>query len=510
MKRRDLAIASSLFTLAAGLPLAALSQPAGGKIARVVAAVATEPDNLDPSLTRSAPVSRPTMDNVFMGLVMLDAKGDPVPGLAEWKYSPDGKTLTFVLRQGLTFHNGTPVTAQDVVFSHERMVANTQTYSRNIRSLDKVEVVDDRTVRFVFKTPTPIFIRSYLPIMSKAYLAKVGEAEFVAKPVGAGPYSLVQHVRGQYVELKAFDKYFEGVPAATSVRVRFIADPSARVAALRSGEVDIIMTTPYADVQELTAAGFKTVAVPSHPTVSLTMNMGNPNVPWSDVRVRKAIAHAIDADSIVKGLFFGVPKRFARLAPGEVGYDASLKPYEYNVALSKQLLTEAGFANGFDMKLFYYVTSAAGFRETAEAVTLLLRKVGIRATIEGIEGARANEQLRAMTKDLSTAVWVAIVPHSLANWGDPADALSLSVASKSPLSVYRNAEFDKLVEAALTEVDTPKRADHLRQALKIIHDDVGSVPIFSTVEVFAFKKGFNYQPIPRSAQSLNAVHVSKA
>lgn len=479
------------------VPLAGLSAAWAQTAKPFIVAINHEPDTLDQTLTRNTVVTRPTMENVVEPLVGLSRDGNLVPSLAEWSYQDGGKILEFKLRPGVKFHSGDPLTVEDIKFSHERMAKRSAIYQTRIRNLDHFEIVDDKTFRFVFKRPDVTFLPPRtLVVVSKAYFDRVGEDEFVKKPNGTGPYKFVSYTPGVAMELEAFDSYWGGAPQIKKVRFNFVQEDNTRVAMLRAGEADIILNTPFQAVASVKQAGFKTVGIEVTPTVSLQYVITNPKLPWYDVRVRRAIAHAVDADAIVKGLFQGIPKRHARFAPGEIGYDPDLKPYAYDPALAKKLLAEAGFPNGFDMPLLWWKGENTGLKETAEAVALYLKAVGINAQVSSLDVPQFVDLMRK-AKTGTDGNWVGVTPTPLAQYFEPIVALAFTFHSSSPFSQYKNEKFDALVDQAMSTTDEAKRADLVKQATRILHDDIPQASLWSYVSTYAMKSNVDFVPPPK-------------
>jgi peptide/nickel transport system substrate-binding protein len=477
------------------------AQPAKTPL-KVNVVLPAEPDTLDPTTTRFSVTSAPISNNIFERLVDLTPDGKFVPGIASWKISPDGKVVEFTLRKGVKFHSGDPLTTKDVEFSHNRALKTNPTHQRAMRVLDKLEIVDDYTCRFIFKAPDVLFIPTRsLTIVSKSYFDKVGEDQFVAKPVGTGPYKFVAWKLGEYIDIEANDNYWGTKPQVRQARFRFVKEDSTRVAMLKAGEADIIMSTPYAMVKDVESAGFKTVRLPTHPPTVVQFHTGNPDVPWYDKRVRLAIAMAIDGDSIVKNLFQGIPGRYTRLAPGELGYDPTLKQYPYDPKKAKELLAQAGYPNGFEMPLYYFIGRVAGQKETTEAVALYLNAVGIKAKIQGIEAPQFLDKVRAWHDD-PKAVYVGVATTPMAHLPEPTEALSSAYYSKQRMSLYFNPKVDALIEIIETTMDNKKRGELLKAAIKMIHEDVGSVQIFTTTDIFAMKPKIEFTPTKKNREPL--------
>ena len=464
-----------------------------------VIAMNHQPDNIDVTKALNGVISYPLLENINEKLVDLDKNGNPTPGLATWDVAPDGLSITFHVRPGVKFSSGDPFTADDIVFSHERFKTNA-TYKSADPFLDHVEKLDNMTVRFVFRQPeATYFTRRALMIVSKSYFDRVGEAEFSAHPVGTGAYKLVSYSPGQNAVLEAFDGYWGGAPEIKHVRMDFISDDATRVAKLRAGEADMILNVPYPQVDQLKAGGFKLAGLETTPTTSVGFIYANPKLPWHDVRVRQAIAEAIDCNAIVDGAFKGIPKHYAAFAPGQIGYDPDLKTYPYDPAHAKQLMAEAGYPNGFKMPLYYWIGEDYGLRETAELVATYVKAIGIDADVRGVEvpqmvAMRQKDHQHPEEAEDS----VTIGPTPFANYYEPTSALAFVWASFSPFSTYRNADLDKYTAQAMGSIDPQKRAEAVKQAARIIHNDYVTIPIWNNVALYGMKPNVDFTPTPHA------------
>lgn len=463
-----------------------------------VVAINHEPDTLDPSISINTVISRPTMENIIEPIVALDEEGNLVPGVADFEFSEDGTELTFTIKDGITFHNGMPLTADDLVFSHERMAERSSIYQSRLRNFDRVEKVDDRTVKFIFNSADVTYLPPRnLSVLSKAYYDEVGEDEFVANPIGTGPYKLVSYTPGQSMEMEAYEDYHGGAPDVKNVRFVFVNEDSTRVAMLRAGEADLILNAPFSERDVLAEDGYTIEEVAVTPTVSVHFTVNNPNVPWHDVRVRRAIAYAIDADGIVNGLFEGVPMRHAAFGPNEIGFDPELENYGYDPERAKELLAEAGYPDGFDMPLIWWRGENSGLKETAEAVSIYLQQVGINADVSSLDVPDFVGKIRAAKGEGSEEAWVGITPTPLAEYFDPTIALAFTFWSASPFAQWKNDEFDALVAKAVQTVDPQERAPLVVEATRILHDQAPQIPLWNNVSVYAMKPGVSYSPAPR-------------
>lgn len=488
--------------LCAVLLLAAIasSQPVNPR--KVMVAVLTEPDTLDLTATRLAPISNPIGNNIYERIVDIKPSGELTPGIASWEVLDGGRIIEFTLRKGVTFHSGDPLTTEDVLFSHERMLKYNDSYKRSMRKFDRLEIVDNYKCRFHFKTPDVNFLPDRgLFIGSKGYYDRVGEDEFMRNPMGTGPYRFVAWKHGEYIDVEINKDYWGARPSIEQARFVFVKEDTTRVAMLKTGEADIILQTPFALVKDVRTAGFKTADFPSHPTTSIHINTKNPDVPWGDRRVRLAMAYAIDAESIVNDLFFGIPARCARLSPWEVGYDPELKPYPYDPEKAKQLLVEAGYPKGFEMPLYYSTGRISGQKETTEAVVLFLNRIGIRCNVIGMEVAQFVNKLRKAHND-PKAELVAVGTPPMANFPEPTTALDMTFSSGSPISQYSNPEFDALLEQIKTTMDDAKRGELIKKALRIVHEDVPTISLWANNSVYSMKPNIDFMPTMKNRDPL--------
>jgi peptide/nickel transport system substrate-binding protein len=474
---------------------AAVSTQAADEAALRVA-VKFEPDSIDATQSSNPPQSWVALNNVYDKLVMNAPDGRLVPALAlSWDIAAEGKTITMHLRHGVRFHSGDLFTAADVVFSHLRTLARARFYGGYARFIERVEAIDDYTVRFVFKRPDALFLPIHpLIIVSKAYFDRAGEAEFASHPTGTGPYRIVGYRPAQYIDFGAWDGYWGDQPAVKRARFQFVKDDETRVAMLRAGEVDAIMDTPYAAYDDLKLAGFTLVKVAVHPTQSLQFQLLNPQTPWHDRRIRQAIAYAIDTKAIVNGLFHGVPYRYPRLMPGELGFDPNLMDYAYDPAKARRLAEEAGYGNGWSMPLFFETGTYFGAQQTAEAVALYLKKnLNVTTELQGLDLLNLLQRADKIAND-PNARYVGISGFPVANLSDPIQGIILALYGKSRFSSYHNPEFDAMFEQADMMIDDSKRAPLIRKLMEIEQQDLPTITLWQYASVYALKHDLGYTP----------------
>jgi peptide/nickel transport system substrate-binding protein len=343
------------------------------------------------------------------------------PMLAErWQVSPDAKTWTFSLRRGVPFHAGMgDFTAEDVKFSLELLagkdsLASTTAYWR--KTLDRVEVVDPHTVRLHLKASTPDLLFELsngreTQMLSRKYVTTVGVQKASEKPVGTGPYELVEWRRSEFMRFRALDKHWRVVPQFKELVYKFVPEDSTRVAALRTGDADII-ELPRSLKKEVQAAGFE-ARRSLWPGVVVFGLLGgqymndrptyNAKVPWLDKRVREAMNLAVNRQAIVEHLFLGEAQvNTVPIIPSwvkEFGNPA-WKPYPYDPARAKRLLAEAGYPNGFTAEWRAYLLSGVPELVSAsEALQIDLAKIGVKLDLKLVEyaaGVRPDARARKL------------------------------------------------------------------------------------------------------------------
>jgi peptide/nickel transport system substrate-binding protein len=347
---------------------------------------------LDPSDTEAFINPFMVLYAVHDAVVTPMPAGDNTPSLAEsWAMSKDGLTYEFVLRRGVKFHNGDPVTAEDVKFSFERYRgAAAKLLKERVR---EVQIVDSGRVRFLLKEPWPDFMTFYGTsatgaawVVPKKYVEKVGDDGFLKAPVGAGPYRVVSFQPGVSLVMEAYEGYWRKVPSVKRLVFRSMADETTRAAALKAGDVDIVYLLSGPTAQEIKRTpGLQLVAArpPGVPYLDLP-EQWDPKSPWHDRRVRLAASHALDRDALNQAETLGMSRTTGALIPRVLDFARAYDPPPYDPALTKKLLTEAGYPNGFDAG---DLTPFPPFFSLAEGLVNDLQAVGIRTRLRTMERA---------------------------------------------------------------------------------------------------------------------------
>jgi len=313
------------------------------------------------------------------------------PSLAQsWSKSEDDLTYEFVLRQGVKFHNGEPVTVDDVKFSFERYRGASHALMQE--RVAGIETPDPRHVRFKMRKPWPDFLTFYSTasgagwVVPRKYVEKVGDGGFRDHPIGAGPYKFVSFTPGVELVLEAFEDYWRKTPSVKRIVMKSIPDEATRLAALKRGEVDIAYSIRGELAEELRRTpglSLKSVVLQA-PSWIYFPEQWDPKSPWHDLRVRQAANLALDRDGMSEALFLGACKATNSIIPYTFEYYWQPPPAVYDPAKAKKLLAEAGYPNGFDSGPLYCDSSYANVGEVAVNNFV---QVGIRSKLQPIERA---------------------------------------------------------------------------------------------------------------------------
>jgi peptide/nickel transport system substrate-binding protein len=419
--------------------------------------------------------------------------GNPLaPSLAEsWTVSPDSLVYEFVLRRGVKFHNGEPVTAEDVKFSMERYRgAGSGPFKARTAGID---VIDPYRIRFQFKQPWPDFLTFYgTPatgagwVVPKKYVEKVGDDGFKRAPVGAGPYKFVSFTPGVELVLEAFDQYWRKTPSVKRLVFKSVPEEVTRLAMLKRGEVDIAYSIRGALAEELRRTPGLSL-VPNFPPGTFWLVFPEqwtmPGSPWADKRVRLAANHAIDRQAINQAETLGFSKITGGIIPHtfESYWQAPLHPFD--PAKARRLLAEAGYPNGFDAGEYF---CDASYANLGEAVVNYLNAVGVRSRLRPLERAAfiAQNRDKKLKNIIQTASGAA---------GNAATRIDAFVAAGGTFTYGTYPDIEGLVGEQAGEIDTKKREAMLHRIQQMIYDKAMVAPIWE----LAFLNGHG----PRVAES---------
>ncbi|WP_040604111.1 ABC transporter substrate-binding protein [Sagittula stellata] len=357
-------------------------------------ALQLEPPHLDPTSAAAGAIDSVLYANVFEGLTKFAESGAVVPGLArEWEISEDGLTYTFHLVEGATFHDGTAFDAGDVVFSLDRARAEDSTNAQKqlFAGIASVEAVDPATVKVTLSQPDGNLLFN-LAWGDAVIVAPESIDDIKARPVGTGPFRFEDWRQGDSITLVRNDAYWGDAPALTHATFKFISDPTAAFAAMMAQDIDAFAGFPAPENLPQFEADprFKVLRGSTEGETILAMNNALP--PFDDVRVREAVAHAIDRQAVIDGAMFGLGTPIGtHFAPHNPDYEDLTALSDFDPETSKALLAEAGLEDGFSTTLKLPPPSYA--RRGGEIIAAQLREVGIDAEITNLEWAQWLEQV---------------------------------------------------------------------------------------------------------------------
>ena len=402
--------------------------------------------------------------------------GNPMaPSLAEsWSISPDGLTHEFVLRDGAKFHNGEPVTAEDVKFSFERYRGTAhQVMKERVAS---VEAPDSRHIKFTLNTPWPDFLTFYAAasgagwIVPKRYVEKVGDEGFKKAPIGAGPYKFVSFRPGVELVLEAFDDYWRKKPSIKRLVFKVIPDEATRLVALQRGEVDIAYSIRAELAEELMRTPGLTLrpAMGSAPYWLYFPEQWDPKSPWHDLRIRQAISLAIDRKTMNEALTLGHSHLTGSVFPENFDFYWQPPPPEYDPARARTLLAEAGFAKGFDAGDYF---CDAVYANMGEVAINNLQELGISVRLRPLERA-------AFFRAYSEKTLRGIIQGASGAFGNCATRAEAFVVKGGTYVYGSYPDIDALFAEQATQLDRSKRAALLTTLQQRVHEKTIYAPIW--------------------------------
>lgn len=472
-----------------------------------VVGAGTEPRHLNPNIVSDL-ATKLVANPILNKLVGMARDLTPIPDLARtWTISEDGKTYTFALEEGVLWHDGKPFTSEDVKFTFEKVLFPFHNAGKTISPhVESIEAPNAATIVFKLKHPNDMFLtivaqQSYIQPKHVYDGTDVMENPANLKPIGTGPFKFSSWTRGQEVVLQRNETYFrKDRPYVDRIVTRFIPEASARVRALEAGEVDYVVyiDLPSSSVASLRANPEFTVVGEGHEAwgsiVELILN--NEKAPFGEVKVRQALAHAIDRQFIVEKAYFGLGRVAKSSVSSDLGwpYDPNVKQYDYDPEKAERLLDEAGVARGangirFRTSVVVAITFAAGVK-AAQIVAEQLAKVGIAVEVESVDPATSAERVY-LTRQYDMYI------QSLITGPDPAMGMQAQYISGNIRPVpytngagYRNAEVDALFEKAATNADRRQRAVLYKKIQAILAEQVPVVWLYENVPFSAYRSSF--------------------
>lgn len=426
----------------------------------LVVGIVLEPPHLDPTASAAAAIDEILYANLFQGLTRIGRNGEVLPALAEsWEVSDDGRTYTFKLRSGVTFHDGTTFDAEDVQFTLDRARAEDSTNAQKqlFSAIDTVEAVDPATVKITLSAPQGSFL----------YNLGWGDAVIVApesaetnkeNPIGTGPFKFDRWAKGSSVTLVKNPDYWGEPAALEKAEFRVVPDAAAAIPALLSGDVQAFPQMPAGDALIQIESDPRFVVAIGATEGETILSTNNGREPFSNIKVRQAIAHALNREEIIagNGSGYGTPIG-SHFSPANEAYVDLTGTYPYDPAKAKALLAEAGYPDGFKATLKLPPPPYA--RDGGQVVASQLRQVGIELEIIPVEWAQWLEQV-FKNKDYD----LTIVSHT-----EPND---INIYGRDDYYFnYKNPAFKEVMNALEATADPEKRIELYQTAQKIIAQD---------------------------------------
>ncbi|WP_416145415.1 ABC transporter substrate-binding protein [Planococcus koreensis] len=434
--------------------------------------------------------------NMFNYLLTNNGEEGFKPDLAESWENVDDKTWSFKLKEGVKFHNGEDLTADDVKYTLERIAKDdTLLEHGNYNQIQEVKVVGDYEFEIITKNPEPALLnrlsRLGSGILPKDYIETEGWEVFLEQPVGTGPYKFKEWKKDDRLTLEANTEYFGEAPKWEEVVFRSIPEDSTRVSELLTGGVDVAVNIPPTDVERINNTdGVKAVQSPTQRVMMFTLRTDEGSV-TGDPKVREAIDLAIDKQAIVDSLLEGAGTvTRTRVTPGNVGANEDLYGKSlYDPEKAKQLLEEAGHADGFELALSAPNGRYLKDKETVELVTAMLSEVGITVNLELMEWSAFNQKYQE--KGFGEMFYIGY-GNSMFDASLALDRLTTEEAAGE--SDYNNPEVNDLLLAAEQNMDADERAQQYQKAQELIAEDRPQIYMFQLDAITGINERLNFEP----------------
>jgi peptide/nickel transport system substrate-binding protein len=464
-------LSASVLALTAGIASAQTS---------ITVAIQLEPPNLDPTGGAAQAIDSVLYSNIFEGLTRFMADGSVVAGLAQsWDISEDGLTYTFMLHDGVTFHDGTTMDAEDVKFSLDRARSEDSINAQKglFADIADVTVVDPLTVAVTLSQPNGMFL--FNMAWGDAVIVAPESIDTIASnPIGTGAFTFTDWVQGDRLELTRNESYWGQPAALETATFRFISDPTAAFAAVMAEDVDAFVGFPAPENLPQFEADPRFQVLVGNTEGETILSMNNKMLPFDNVLVRQAVSLAIDRQSIIDGAMFGYGTPIGtHFAPHNPDYVDLIANSTYNPQRARELLAEAGFADGFTTTLKLPPPSYA--RRGGEIIASQLREVGITAEISNLEWAQWIEEVFT-GKDFGLSIVSHTEPMDIGIYANPEYYFQ-----------YDNPEFQALMDTLNATTDPATRSALLANAQTIISEDYVNGYLFQLAVPTVAKAGLN-------------------
>jgi peptide/nickel transport system substrate-binding protein len=470
---------------------AAAAKPAGDEPTEWVIGVTQEAVALD---SNTGAVTSPANQLMFLliydgltrDIALRDGPNFKNEGqLAESYKIVNDTTWDFKLRQGVKWHDGSDFTAEDVKYTWDDYLGQEGKARYSNRAvIDKVEIVDPTTIRVTTKGPQAGLLDRFgsLPVMPKKAREAMGAEAFNVKPIGTGPYKVVEWVKGQQLKLEANPNYWQGKVFPEKLTIRPITDPTTRMAELKTGSVHIIQAPPIPSLKEIQSdPNLELKELKGARTMTYKFNITK--APYTDAKVRQAINYAVDRNAIIKSVLEGYGVILVgQFSEGWNGFDPNLAPWPYDPAKAKELLSAAGQSSGLELNFSTTNGVYVKDREIAEAVAGQLEAVGVKTNIIVAEPTK-------LIGDWGGATFDGVV---LGPWGTSADPDGMLNTQYYKQKGYMDAQIDALIEKSRSTIDPAQRTEALKAVNKYIHEQALNLEIHSQSDFWAKRKNIQW------------------
>lgn len=491
-------------TLKALTLMAAMVLPASAMAkADLVIATDAPPKAMNPH-AHSSDANFSYMSNFFDGLLQRKVpEGKLAPALAVKWERVDALTWKFDLRKGVKYHNGNDFNAEDVKYTFERMKNPKYSKLLNIaNSIASIETPDDYTVIFTTTKPVPWFAETMHQnfIVDKESTETREDGDYNTRAIGTGAYKFVEWVKGSYISMEANEDYWEGAPKYKTVQIRPITEESTRFAALAGKQVDIVNGVPLTLFDRVKAMPHVEI-ISQAARRAIYLGLGNAEgTPLADIRVRQAIAHAINEDEIIDKIMRG-QATIANQVPDAptIGYDPSIKRLDYDPVKAKQLLADAGYPDGFELTVAGPNDRYINDEKIAEAVAKYLAKVGIKVSLDVKPKSIFFDELTSYKYNFYLIGWF----DGSYDFGRSAEKLLHTPDKDKGMGTYNggmysNPTIDSELIASSSIIDRAEREKALQAINKQVIEDVAMIPLHYQQDIAAVVKGkdIKFQPRP--------------
>ena len=463
-------------TLIIGVATAALMAGMASAKTDITVAIQLEPPHLDPTSAAAGAIDSVLYSNVFEGLTRFMGDGSVVPGLAaSWEISDDGLTYTFALREGVTFHDGTTMDAEDVKFTFDRILAEDSANAQKalFEGITSVEVVDPQTVRMTLGAPNGNMLFN-LAWGDAVIVAPESIENIKQQPIGTGPFKFDSWTQGDKIEISRAESYWGDAPALEKATFKFISDPTAAFASVMAEDVDVFSGFPAPENLPQFEADPRFQVLIGSTEGETILSTNNKKPPFDDVRVRQALAHAIDRQAIIDGAMFGYGTPIGtHFAPHNPAYVDLTGESAFDPDKARALLAEAGMADGFETTLHLPPPSYA--RRGGEIIAAQLADVGITAEIINVEWAQWLETV-FRGKDFGLTIVSHTEPMDIGIYANPDYYFQ-----------YDNPAFQELMATLNATTDPDTRTNLMAKAQETISGDAVNGYLFQLAQLSVAK-----------------------